>query len=106
MNGQTQSSPVLAPAGTTAPLTQFPRPDFWVDTCREVPQMHTHSLDVMRLYQQFGCRFLPPTSTQAESILSALDVAMPGWERQHPELFYQALELNFPELVRQTHIAN
>jgi hypothetical protein len=65
--------------------------------------MQSHSPDVMHLYQQFGCRFLAPTGAQAESILVALDTALPGWEKQHPELFYQALELNFPELVR--HLA-
>jgi hypothetical protein len=34
-------------------------------------------------------------------VLEALDAAMPLWDRDHPELFYQALELNFPQLVRR-----
>jgi hypothetical protein len=31
-------------------------------------------------------------------VLTALDAAVPAWETLHPELFYQTLELNFPEL--------
>jgi hypothetical protein len=32
--------------------------------------------------------------------LDALDAAMGSWDRDYPQLFYQALELNFPELRR------
>lgn len=66
--------------------------------------MRMRSERVIQFYQLHGCRFLPPTNVQAESILTALDAAMPKWEQNHPELFYQALELNFPELVRQTRV--
>ncbi len=67
--------------------------------------MRIGSTHVVELYRQFGCRFLPPTRQQAEDILAALDAAMPGWEQQHPELFYQTLELNFRELLRVPRIA-
>jgi hypothetical protein len=36
-----------------------------------------------------------------QEILDALDSAMPAWEREHPALFYQTLELNFPHLLRR-----
>jgi hypothetical protein len=37
---------------------------------------------------------------QVQHILDALDAALPNWEREHPDLFYKTLELNFPELLR------
>jgi hypothetical protein len=36
-----------------------------------------------------------------KAVLDALDGAMPLWDKEHPELFYQTLEINFPELVRR-----
>jgi hypothetical protein len=76
------------------------RQGFWVDTCREVTQMHSPSAEVLELYQQHGCRFFTPKPAEAQQILDALDSAMPCWDIDHPALFYQTLELNFPELVR------
>jgi hypothetical protein len=67
--------------------------------------MQIRSPEVVTLYQQYGCRFVPPTPTQTESVLTALDTALGGWEKSHPELFFQALELNFPELVRRSPVA-
>ena len=90
-------TPAAAPA-IAAGLSQ--RQEFWIDTCREVREMRVRSPQVLTLYQQHGCRFLPPSSQHVEEVLAALDSAMAGWETHHPELFYQALELNFPELVR------
>jgi hypothetical protein len=86
-------APVLPPAE---------RQEFWADTCREITQMRQSSQKVIDLYRRFGCRFCVPTHGQAQHVLSALDSAMPSWEEQHPELFYQTLELNFPELVRRS----
>jgi len=37
---------------------------------------------------------------QVQSILEALDSALPAWDRDSPEMFYRTLELNFPELLR------
>jgi len=76
------------------------RQEFWTDTCREVTQMRLSSQKVIDLYRRFGCRFCVPAHDQVEHVLNALDLAIPSWEEQHPELFYQTLELNFPELVR------
>jgi len=73
---------------------------FWMNTCRETRQMQFPSLLVLDLYRTFGCRFLAPTADQTQVILDALDAAMVSWDRDYPQLFYQALELNFPELRR------
>jgi hypothetical protein len=77
------------------------RQEFWMDTCRETTHMHMGTKPVIDLYRQYGCRFCEPTHAQVQGILDALDSAMPQWERTHPELFFQTLELNFPELVRR-----
>jgi hypothetical protein len=76
------------------------RQQFWVDTCREPGQRQTHSEQVLDLHMRFGCRFLAPTSEQTKEILESLDTALPNWDRDHPELFFQSLELNFHELLR------
>ncbi len=76
------------------------RQEFWLDTCREVIEMHAGSAQVFELYQKHGCRFVAPTPAQVQEVLRALDSAMLDWEQVHPELFYQTLELNFPELVK------
>lgn len=76
------------------------RQDFWVDTVREPPKMHLGWPQIIDLYRAQGCRFFDPTHEQVQEILDALDMALPYWDRDHPELFYQTLELNFPDLVR------
>jgi hypothetical protein len=76
------------------------RQEFWLDTCRDVRQMRVASVQVLELYQAFGCRLTEPIASQVQDILDALDPAMPLWDRDHPELFFQALELNFPQLLR------
>jgi hypothetical protein len=73
---------------------------FWVNTCRDPVQMQSPSPQVFDLYRNHGCRFIAPTREQAQEILDALDAAMPVWDRDHPQLFYEMLELNFPELRR------
>jgi len=85
-----------------AQSTSTGRREFWLDTCRDVKEMRIASMPIFELYQRFGCRFFAPTPDQAQVVLEALDAAMPLWDRDHPELFYQALELNFPQLVRRT----
>jgi hypothetical protein len=75
------------------------RQEFWLDTCRGVAHMHVACVQVQSLYRKHGCRFAEPTLEQIRGILDALDRAIPQWEREHPELFYQTLELSFPELV-------
>ena len=81
--------------------TPAERQEFWVNTCREVIHMLSASPTVLELYQKHGCRFTAPGRQQVQDILDALDLAMPNWEKEHPELFYQTLELNYPELVRR-----
>ncbi len=88
----------------TAILIQPPREpakrqEFWLDTCRGVAHMHLECAQVQELYRKYGCRFAEPTLQQVRGILDALDGAMPKWESEHPELFFQTLELSFPELV-------
>jgi hypothetical protein len=76
------------------------RQDFWIDTCRDPPQMQDCSAQVLDLFMRYGCRFVVPSGDQVQEILNALDLLMPLWDRQQPELFYQTLELNFPQLDR------
>jgi hypothetical protein len=76
------------------------RQEFWADTCSEGDKMHLVCTQVLALHKQHGCRFAVPTSEQVQAILDSLDSVLPEWDRDHPELFYQTLELNFPELLR------
>jgi hypothetical protein len=76
------------------------RQEFWIDTCCDPTHMHAPSGQVLELYRQCGCRFVAPTRDQSQVVLDALDAAAPHWDRDHPELFYETLELNFPELHR------
>jgi hypothetical protein len=99
-----QDSGTNAQPPDTAILIQPPREpakrqEFWLDTCRGVAHMHLECAQVQELYRKHGCRFAAPTLEQVRGILDALDRAMPQWESNHPELFYQTLELSFPELV-------
>ena len=100
MNAEHQRAGDTGIAGQIPSRTAPERKEFWADTCREMTQMHIASKEVMDLYRKHGCRFCEPTLGQVDEVLKALDSAMPFWDRVHPELFYQTLELNFPELVR------
>ncbi len=86
---------------SSPPSTITPREDFWADTCRETTEMQHPSQEVLELYRKYGCRFCAPARHQVHYILDALDSAAGGWDTQHPELFYQTLELNYPELVKR-----
>jgi len=76
------------------------RQDFWTDTCRDPPQMRDCSTQVLDLFMRYGCRFVVPAGELVQDILNALDLVIPLWDRYQPELFYQTLEVNFPELDR------
>jgi hypothetical protein len=78
------------------------RQRFWVDTCRNPAQMQAASGQALDLYRKFGCRFDAPTNKAVQEILDALDSAAPHWDRDHPALFFQTLELNFPQLLRRS----
>jgi hypothetical protein len=81
-------------------LAMAERRDFWIDTCREPPQTREPSVQGLDLHMRYGCRLVVPSAEQVQKTLHALDLLMPLWDRQHPELFHQTLELNFPELDR------
>jgi hypothetical protein len=76
------------------------RQDFWMDTCRDPPQMQDCTIQVLDLFMRYGCRFVAPSGKQVQEILNALDLLMPLWDLQQPGLFYEIMELNFPELDR------
>ena len=78
------------------------RQRFWMDTCCEPAQMQARCPEVMELHMKHGCQYVEPTHDQTQEILDALDVALPAWEKEHPELFYQTMELNFPELRKHS----
>ena len=82
-------------------ITISKRQLFWIDTCRDPTRMQAACGQVLDFYRKYGCRFEAPTHKQVQEVLSALDGAMPFWDRDHPALFYQTLELNFPELARK-----
>ena len=71
-----------------------------MDTCGDAERMRPVSTQAHMLAKKYGCRFAVPTAQQVQSIFDALDSALPFWDKDQPELFYQTLELNFPELVR------
>jgi len=77
----------------------YDRRQFWMDTCRDVLEMRAASQQVLELHIEHGSRFRVPAHTQVQYILDALDSALPGWDRDHPDLFFRTLELNFPELL-------
>lgn len=83
-------------------LAAAERQRFWVDTCRDAPAMHSALTAAVDLYRRFGCRFATPGQQQVQGVLDALDSALPVWDKEHPELFYQTLELNFRELLRHS----
>ena len=82
-----------------AAITQ--RQKFWVDTCSDAGTMLIGSMQAQDLYQKHGCRFAAPMHQDVQYILDALDSAAPNWDTDHPELFYQTLEINFPQLLRR-----
>jgi len=81
-------------------LAMGKRQEFWIDTCRDTRKTFIAAGQAHELYQKHGCRFVAPMPKHVQYILEALDSAAPQWDKDHPELFYQTLQLNFPELVR------
>jgi len=94
----------MAPVATCAPAdlaaARVRRVDFWLDTCRDMREMVVGNVQVYQLHHDYGHRLFAPTREQAEEILDALDTALPSWDKEHPELFYKTLELNYPDLIR------
>lgn len=77
------------------------RQQFWSDTCRDYKELQAISEHALAFYRHFGAHFFPPTWNEVHQILEVLDEAMAGWDKDHPELFYETLKLNFPSLLRQ-----
>ena len=77
------------------------RQDFWISACCESGQRAAGSPLATELYRKHGCLFWEPTRVQVQGILDALDGALPSWEKDHPELFFQTLGMNFPQLMRK-----
>jgi hypothetical protein len=100
MNSTDELAREQQPPSLSSGSTPTERQAFWMDTCREITGMQAASQQVIELYRMHGCRFCAPTHEQAQAVILALDSAVPQWEQVHPELFYQTLELNFPELLR------
>jgi hypothetical protein len=74
------------------------RQQFWMDSCREPALMQHRSPQAVELYMKHGCLFVTPSAEQVQEILDALDASMQCWDRDYPQLFFQTLELNFPNL--------
>jgi len=77
------------------------RQEFWLDTCRDTRKTFIATAQAHEFYQKYGCRFVAPLPKHVQHILDALDSAAPFWDKEHPELFYLTLQLNFPELLRR-----
>ena len=82
-------------------LATSKREMFWIDTCRDPTRMQAACGAVLDFYRKYGCSLEAPSHKQAREVLTALDSAMPFWDREHPELFYNTLELNYPELKKR-----
>ena len=76
------------------------RQQFWFDTCREDNERHATAPEALEFHLYFGARYFPPTWGEVGEVLDALDLAMQDWDKEHPELFYETLKLNFPSLLR------
>jgi hypothetical protein len=81
-------------------LAERQRQQFWTDTCRDPHEARAACRQANELYRQHGWRFLTPSFVQVQSVLEALDSALPSWDQEHPALFFQTLELNFPGVLR------
>ncbi len=76
------------------------RQQFWFDTCRDARDLHLIGPQALEFHHYFGAKYFPPTWAEVQEVIDALDLAMPGWDQDHPELFYETLKLNFPSLLR------
>jgi hypothetical protein len=91
----------LHAAEQTLAIAISKRQMFWIDTCRDPTRMQAACGQVLEFYRIYGCSFETPMNKQVQEVLSALDSAIPSWDRDHPGLFYQTLQLNYPELARR-----
>lgn len=73
---------------------------FWKDTFREPAESTGEWEQSFELFEQYGHRFKVPSTKQITEILAALDEKAPTWDTEFPHVFYQTMELNFPQLLR------
>lgn len=82
-------------------LAQDSRIEFWLLTFEKIDLSGSY-ISTSDYYDKWGKRFKKPKRAQVEAILDALDSsAAPAWDKDHPELFYRTLEINFPVLLRE-----
>jgi hypothetical protein len=71
------------------------RLEFWGGTFNVAKAEDGQGLE---LHMSYGRLFEAPSEKQIQEIIDALDAQFPEWDRDNPELFYQTVELNHPEL--------
>ncbi len=76
------------------------RREFWADTCREPSQKRLGFKLIGELHRKYGWRFCTPSPEQVQRTLDTLDEAAVSWDKQSQHLFYEALERQYPELLR------
>jgi hypothetical protein len=78
-------------------LAMDARIDFWLATFNPM-RSDDDCILIYDLFEAHGEHYLDPKREEVQHILDALDAALPTWDKDHTELFYQTLELNFPQL--------
>ena len=83
--------------------TQNERLCFWQDAFRQPDEMETGvtNQQATKLYFAQGHRFEMPPRGTIQTLLDALDASSSTWDTETPEYFFQTLEHNFPEQLRQ-----
>ncbi len=76
------------------------RQRFWLDTCRDGFDLEAACPQAIEFHDHIGLRYFPPSWDEVAEVLAALDCGLPGWDKEHPELFYETLKLNYPSLLR------
>jgi hypothetical protein len=81
-------------------LCKKSRLNFWKDTF-DLGERLSEAFQAYDFHNKYGCQFKKPSNEQIKGVLDALDSRLPTWDKDSPILFYQTLELNFPELLRK-----
>ena len=76
------------------------RLDFWKNSIN-CDERLSECYQGFMFYRQWGCQFKTPSAEKIQAILDALDSKLPTWDKDNPKLFYETLEINFPELLRK-----
>ncbi len=54
-----------------------------------------------RFYDGYGHYFKVPTLKQVDDILEVLDKALPDWDKQEPQSFYEKYKVSFPDKIKR-----